>query len=444
MRSIKLLLQKKDYLFILLTGIVVLWVNVNINGNKDYKRGLIESDARGYYAYLPAIFIYHDLNFGFFDTIEKSTYYNPNLYYEYRTQHEGKTVDKYFAGTALCLSPFFAVGHLITKITGLPQDGYSAYYVKSVALACIVYLLIALFLLNAVLIRFSVEATNRILALLIMVFGTNLFYYTIDETCLSHVYSLTFFCLFVYSVQRFFSKPGLSKLLLISFALGMIVLIRPVNILIILSIPFIAGSSQALKGAGSWILRNLPRFSLGILVFLSVISIQLILYRLQTGSWILYSYKGEGFNFSDPKIIPILFSYKKGLFLYTPMYLLSLSGLVYLWCNERFRFWAWLIFFMLILYVISSWYNWYYGGSFSGRVFIEYLPYFIILLALFLQKIATKGRKRKVFIGILFMLAIICQLQTYQYRRGQIHWSEQTREKYWDNFLGHKKLENLF
>ena len=31
----------------------------------------MESDAKGYYAYLPAVFVYEDLHFGFFDEIEK-------------------------------------------------------------------------------------------------------------------------------------------------------------------------------------------------------------------------------------------------------------------------------------------------------------------------------------------------------------------------------------
>lgn len=32
---------------------------------------MISSDGKGYYAYLPAVFIYHDLNFGFIPQYEK-------------------------------------------------------------------------------------------------------------------------------------------------------------------------------------------------------------------------------------------------------------------------------------------------------------------------------------------------------------------------------------
>ena len=64
--------------------IVVLWAILNTSFQKDYKSGIIEADAKGYYAYLPAVFIYHDLNFGFYKNIELETYYNPNLYCDYR------------------------------------------------------------------------------------------------------------------------------------------------------------------------------------------------------------------------------------------------------------------------------------------------------------------------------------------------------------------------
>ena len=71
-------------LFILITGLVMTLVSNNFNWTKESWKHILEADAKGYYAYLPATFIYHDLNFGFFDEIEKEKYYNPNTYYYYR------------------------------------------------------------------------------------------------------------------------------------------------------------------------------------------------------------------------------------------------------------------------------------------------------------------------------------------------------------------------
>jgi hypothetical protein len=38
------------------------------------------------------------------------------------------------------------------------------------------------------------------------------------------------------------------------------------------------------------------------------------------------------------------------------------------------------------------------------------------------------------------LLVIVCQIQTYQYRYNQIHWSEMNKEKYWEVFLRIDKL----
>lgn len=95
------------FIIMLITTIV----SSNFNwGNKHWK-GIVEADGKGYYAYLPAIFIYKDLNFGFFDEIEKEKYYNKNLYYDYRADTNGKTINKYYCGTALAELPFFLIAH---------------------------------------------------------------------------------------------------------------------------------------------------------------------------------------------------------------------------------------------------------------------------------------------------------------------------------------------
>ena len=93
----------------------------------------------------------------------------------------------------------------------------------------------------------------------------------------------------------------------------------------------------------------------------------------------------------------------------------------------------------MITYVFSSWWNWYYGGSFSSRVYVEFIPVFMILLAAALHGIAGKYRKGA-FVALIVLLTILCQVQTYQYRYYQIHWSEMTREKYWEVFLRIDKL----
>ena len=78
------------YTHLFIIGFIMIYVSSNISWGNDRWTGILESDARAYYAYLPAIFIYDDLNFSFFDSIEGEKYYNPNFYYDYRAGYNGK------------------------------------------------------------------------------------------------------------------------------------------------------------------------------------------------------------------------------------------------------------------------------------------------------------------------------------------------------------------
>ncbi len=419
---------------------VVLWAVLNTSIKKDYKNSVLEADAKGYYAYLPAVFIYHDLNFGFFNQIENKTYYNPNLYYEYLRECNNKTIDKYFVGTAVCLMPFFLVGHAITLISGLPADGYSYYYTMMVHLGALFYFLLALFGLRRLLRSFHINEKTIAIVLIAIVFGTNLFYYVITEFGMSHLYSFTTITWFSVTVRKYFSGYENKFLIYSALLLGIITLIRPVNLLIVLAIPFLAGSFDQLQsGFKSFINKKWPVF-LSILGFLFVVSIQLIIYKISTGSFFIYSYKEEGFNFLNPEITNFLFSYRKGMFVYTPLLFLSLAGFIYIFRSSRFQFFTLLGFLSILVYVFSSWFMWFYGGSFSQRVMIEFYSFFAILLATAIQEIVNSNFK-KVFLGLIVLVIIVCQIQTYQYRRMQIHWSDMNKEKYWEVFMRIDKLK---
>lgn len=413
---------------------IMVYVSSNINWGDNRWKGILESDAKGYYAYLPAVFIYHDLNFGFFDSIEKGTYYDENFYYDYRAFVNGSYISKYYAGTALAQLPFFLTAHGLSHAGGYVADGYSRTYMIFVNLAALFYLLAGLIFLNQTLILYSISERNRILVLITAVFGTNLFFYATAEPGMSHVYSFGYISAFLYFAVRFFRKPSAGLIPVLFFLSGMIVLIRPVNGIVLLALPMAAGGSRELTEGVKAGFARVPALAGGLLLLLTVVSVQLIYYKMATGKFLVYSYLGEGFDFLRPHFYDILFSFRKGLFVYTPVYLLSFAGCIYLWRTKRFMLYSWLVFFFLITWIFSSWSNWYYGGSFSSRVYVEFLPFFMMLLGLAFQ-FAGSRIIRKVLFGITAVLILLCQIQTYQYRHHHIHWSDMTREMYFDVFL---------
>jgi len=424
------IIQKIVFILVL---IIITWVSANINwGDHRYTR-IIKVDGNGYYAYLPAVFIYNDLNFNFFEDI-RNKYHPSNFEYEYRYTYQEKTVNKYYCGTAILLSPFFLFGHFLTNNAGLPQDGYSYYYLVLLSLAAIFYLFVALHFINALLRSYKIRTTNRTLTLLLIVFGTNAFYYTVHEPSMSHIYSLAIISLFAFNTRLYFMSFDRLRLIVSSVLLGLIFLIRPVNILVILAVPFLADDKNNFLRGIKFLLKSYGSLSLALVSFLAIISIQFIIYKIQCGKFIVYSYGDEGFNFMDPHILAFLISYKKGLFVYTPVIFVAFGGLYFLFKRSKYQFWTFLMFFFAVIYVLSSWHQWYYGGSFSSRVMIEYYVFVSLILAVLLESVRSK-KHRLPLISFFVILVIINQIQTYQYYAGHIHWDSMDTQKYWDVFL---------
>ena len=55
--------------FLTLIGLILLLAQLTVRGTDDRFNRPINGDAKGYYAYLPAIFIYHDPTFSFIHSI---------------------------------------------------------------------------------------------------------------------------------------------------------------------------------------------------------------------------------------------------------------------------------------------------------------------------------------------------------------------------------------
>lgn len=420
-------------IILFLIGIIALFTSMNVKWGDTRWHRIITNDAKGYYAYLPAIFIYNDLSFAFYNDLENDKYKYEGLEYDYRYIYEKKVVNKYYSGTALAQAPFFLMAQLLSKPLGYDSDGYSKIYWVFISIAAIFYFLLGLIFLWKLLLLYELKSYIINITILSTAFGTHLFYYSIFEPGMSHVYSFAFITWFLFASKKYFLNPSLKHVYLIAVLLGIITLIRPVNGIIIFILPFLSSSLEILKTRTTSLLKeHWIHLFLGVIIALSISSIQMILYKIQSGHFIVYSYGEEGFNFFNPQMINILFSYKKGLFLYTPLTFISLFGGYYLYKKSRFEFFSLFGFLILLTYVLSSWWSWWYGGSFSSRVYVEYLPLFSILLAFILKEIQVKKWKNY-FIIFLFLMIIHNQKQTYLYRIGNIHWVDMNKEKYWES-----------
>ena len=427
-------------IYIPLIFVFLLLYTAKTNWSDGQWESVIEADAKGYYAYLPALLIYGDLNFGFYDKVEVENTYDQNLIYDYRAYYEGRCINKYYAGESFLVLPFFATAHLISHFYGYPTDGYSRLYVISITIAALFYLLIGLMALRRTFFLFGISEFNSLIVISTLIFGTNLFYYSIGEVGMTHVYSFSMMSLFIYQVSKYFNEFQAKHIVYGAIFLGLIILIRPINAIIIFSIPFLSQNvNNFMRGIKNYFL-GWKILMLSIVIILSICSIQLIIYKCQTGTFFVYSYGKEGFNFGSPQIANFLFSYKKGFFLYTPICLISLFGFASIW-KDKFKVITLFCFLFVVVYTLSSWWMWYYGGSFSSRVMVDFLPFYAILLGLLLQG-TSKTFLRGTCFTVFFLLVLLNQIQTLQYRYYVIHWSNMDKESYWDTFLDIEPILN--
>lgn len=418
---------------LIIIGTICIWTSANINWGKDHWKSILEADAKGYYAYLPATFIYHDLNFSFFDTIEKY-YFKENLQYDYRINNNGVFYDKYFAGTAVCQLPFFLIAHAITKIIDEQADGYSRLYPIMINIAGIFYLLIGLYFLKKLLQLYQINKSIITASTIALTFGTNLFYYSFSEPGLSHIYSFATINVFFFILKKQTIAYKKSSLPIMAILLGLICLIRPINLMVLGFAPFIVGSANDLKKIFNHIFSDIPHLTIAICVGISIIAIQPFIYYVQTGNWWVEVYPGENFNWLNPHLLQILFSFKKGLFIYAPILLLIVLGFANLLKSNRFQFITVLFALLIVTYVLSSWHNWWYGGSFGSRVFVDFYSIFALLISIGLQALISKTY-RSIIYAFIVLCVMLCQFQTYQYRYYLIHWENMNWNKYWDVFL---------
>lgn len=400
-------------IMLVLLTIVFRWQG---NSGRDWI-SIIDGDAKGYYAYLEQILITHD--FG-----------HATVNYEQINTVNGHSVIKYYSGTALLISPFFLVSYAIASIGHLPLDAYSELFQKVISLAGIFYLLLGLFFAAKLLQQFKISLFNTLLTLALFLFGSNLLTYTVIHPTMSHVYSFFAVSLFLWLFNSFLISRNKKYLLLSAVTLGLIYLIRPFNIAIVAFLWFFIDD----WGSVFAILKKHARTLLvSMLLFFLTISIQNILWFIQCREFFLWPYSHEGFYFTHPEFFRVLFGFRKGLFVYTPLIGISLLGLMVLLWKNKVRFLIAISFLIIITYLLSAWWCWSYSDGFGMRPFIDFYVVFILLFALLLHNVRVWAKWGLVVLSM-FPLGLNL-LQNYQYHKGIIHSEYMNRQRYQNVFL---------
>ncbi len=377
-------------------------------------RAEIWSDKAGYYIYLPATFLYGYSTAALPDSIEKLTGEGFSI-------KTGKIVTKYTYGVALLQLPFYMAADFLTYASDNPRDGISYFYNKAINIASVFYLVLALYLLYLS-IKAHTNYSNRVIigTLLILFFGTNLYYYSVMETGMSHVYSFFLFSCILYLLTN---KPAFkfkhTYTLILSFLVCLTILVRPVNIILAI-IPFtwnITSVNQLYSTA-----RNNFKIStllIWIVSFLVVFTPQFIYWKYAYGSFITYSYTNEGFsNLLSPKLTEVIFAPHNGLLPYSLIFPGILIGIGLQLKNNLFSGLRYLGIVLAVIYLSASWHDWGFGCAAGMRNMVEYYSLLSFPLCLFIHRVNSIDKtwmKTSAFLCIGFVVLICFRLNYYYF-----------------------------
>jgi len=412
-----------------------------------WETGTRGGDPLGYYTYLPATFLYQDL-----ERLEKTNEargkylprkFSENFYEEQfitnRTEN-GNQVIKYTCGIAITVAPFFGIAHFLAPYLGYPTDGFSLIYIFFQYLAGFFYALWGLWLVRLILLKWFDDSAIS-LSLLAIALGTNLYFFVVYHAAMAHAALFFLHAMVLYQTIQLYEKPRWKNAIVLGIALGLIILIRPVE-LIILLIPLLWGLSSvhktAIKERITFLKAHKSKIGLVVLfTFLMAIPQFLYWYKL-TGNFIHYSYGDEGFDFSNPKIIKGLFGYGNGWLAYTPMMYFALIGLFFL-RRKAIALLPFLLFLSIHIYITYSWWCWYYINGLGSRPMIE--TYALLSIPLTAYWLFIKKRKWLYYgsIGLALFFTYLNVFQTWQFYKGMLR-SEASRLEFYISTIGKTQL----
>ena len=411
----------------------------------------ISWDVFGYYLYLPLTFIYHDPGLKHEEIIDTilNRYHSSATFYQATKLPNGNWIMKYSMGMSVLYSPAFFAGGLAAKVLDFPADGFSKPYQTSLVIYSILIAFLGLFVLRKLLLRFFSDHTTAVI-LLLLFFGTNYLANAVYSEEMPHNYLFTLYALILWQTYRWHEKHKWQNMFWLAIFTGLTIMARPTEI-VVLTIPLLWGvkDKKSLKEK----IRLLGAFRKQIFLFVGVLliigSAQMIYWKIYSGHFIFYSYinPGEGFDFLRPHTLKFLFSFRKGWLIYTPIMVFSIWGFVYLYKEKKELFFSLFIFFLLNLYVVSSWSCWWYATSFGQRSMVQSYAVMALPLGYFVKGIFHKRTALKlIYWGIILSLVILNLFQTWQFQHGILSGDRMSFAYYWRTFgktyttPGNKKL----
>ncbi len=407
--------NKLSYITLLcITAFSLLWGTVQLNDIVEAKKSLINWDGYGYYLHLPSIFIYDDLtDYQKVHTAAKK--YQINTDYQTRPLNDSIQYPVYPVGQALTWTPFFGLAHTIAKQTDHEADGFSAPYQIAILSSSILFIFLGFYFNRKLLLYFFSDKIVA-LAMLCIYLATNYLYYSHYEISITHVYLYGYLSIFLYAIYRYHLEKTKKHLWIAGICFGIGVLTRNSEVFW-LFIPFFLGIDiKNIRSFQSFIPRIKQAFFFIAVSLLLYTMFQISYFKVSTNQWFVNGYGDHSFNLLEPHFYNCLLGFYKGWFIYTPIAVAFIVGLIFVYQKNKTWFYSILIYTALYIYLLISWDDWTYGSTFGFRPIVQSYSLLILPLAYTIQFFFDRVK----WIGGILLLGIISlhliQLRQYNTR----------------------------
>jgi hypothetical protein len=401
------------FFLVLWTGLLLLTFNRHIRREPNTYQSEIFADKAGYYVYLPATFIYNWNGSSMPDSIDKKT----GDGFEIINSH---IATKYPMGAAIMMAPIWLINHYFIAN---PNDGFSFSYTLISSIASTLYVLLGLFI-SYISFKKYTPSSYALLITACIFFSTNLFYYTIIETGMSHSFSFFWFSLLLFTILKIKEQKQVkySDAITLGITVGFIILLRPINF--IFCFPYFLMLIIKNSNAKS-IIKELLLSTKSILLYLSPVLIfapQLFYYKYI--STVSAAYKGTGFPYlTNPKILEVLFAPENGLFLYAPVLFFILLSYIF-YREPAFFIIPVCLLACMVIYTYSSWQNPELGCAFGHRSMVEFYSFlFLPLTCINMSKKIKNTFIFTVILSTLYTLKISLSYDRCFYGNNDWDWS---------------------
>jgi hypothetical protein len=368
----------------------------------------VRGDGVGYYAYARALLIQRNLDFAP-DYQHANTSFREGRLDEsgepkanFRTP-TGHLENHFTIGPAILWSPFLILAHagvLMARVFGsnVAADGFSAPYRFAMAFGTALYGFLGLFLAFRIAKKF-VDERWALLAAVGIWWGSSIPVYMYFNPSWSHAHSAFVVALFFWYWLKTTNGRTWGQWILLGAIGGLMLNVYYANIMLLTLVAMEAvlalrDAIQARRSStipglvGSYIL-----FGVALLFcFLPTLISKQVVYGspLETGYVSIHLW-----NWKSPYFLQVLFSANHGLFSWTPLLLLSAIGIFLFWRKAPRVGGPVLCAVLAFYYFIASYPDWAGISSFGNRFFVSLTVFFVIGLAVLLERVASFVSTRK-------------------------------------------------